>query len=151
MTNFMSGVKFRRPNLHPLHEPSHAGRLCASFLQGNSSNASGFWNQSCTMSNVHESVFAKYERRNDVQLDFSEENPMETYEFEEEVGRLVAKKQSMQMSGRNILSVTTEDFKKIQEALEDLESEEPVVASCVLRSFKEEAYESPEEEDDDDE
>jgi acetolactate synthase small subunit len=26
------------------------------------------------------------------------------------------------MSGRNILSVTTEDFKKIQEALEDLES-----------------------------
>lgn len=46
---------------------------------------------SCTMSNVHESVFAKYERRNDVQLDFSEENPMETYEFGDELGRLVAK------------------------------------------------------------
>jgi hypothetical protein len=43
------------------------------------------------MSNVHESVFAKYERRNDVQLDFSEENPMETYEFGDELGRLVAK------------------------------------------------------------
>lgn len=41
------------------------------------------------MSNVHESVFAKYERRNDVQLDFSEENPMEKYDFGEEIGRLV--------------------------------------------------------------
>ena len=42
---------------------------------------------SCNMSNVHESVFAKYERRNDVQLDFSEENPMEKYEFGDEIGR----------------------------------------------------------------
>lgn len=41
------------------------------------------------MSNVHESVFAKYERRNDVQLDFSEENPMEKYDFGDEIGRLV--------------------------------------------------------------
>lgn len=39
------------------------------------------------MSNVHQSVFANYERRNDVQLVFSEENPTGTYDFGEEIGR----------------------------------------------------------------
>lgn len=39
------------------------------------------------MSKIHESVFAKYQRRNDVQLDFSEENPMKKYEFGDEIGR----------------------------------------------------------------
>lgn len=53
--------------------------------------------------------------------------------------------------GRNLIPASADDYKKLQEALEELESEEPVVASCVLRSFKEDPYDSPEEEDDDDE
>ena len=61
------------------------------------------------------------------------------------------KKNTQQSIKFNTLPATAEDFKKLKEALEDLESEEPVCASCVLRSFKEEAYESPEEEDDDEE
>jgi hypothetical protein len=43
------------------------------------------------MSNVHESVFAKYQRRDDVQLDFSEENPEKKYDFGDELGRLAFK------------------------------------------------------------
>lgn len=47
---------------------------------------------------------------------------------------------------RNAIPASAEDFKKLKETMDELESEEPVVASCVLRSFKEDEYESPEEE-----
>lgn len=39
------------------------------------------------MSAMHKSVFADYERRGDVQLDFSEENPENNWEFGDELGR----------------------------------------------------------------
>ncbi|WP_395241706.1 protein kinase, partial [Salmonella sp. s51933] len=39
------------------------------------------------MSSMHKSVFADYERRKDVQLDFSEENPEKIWKFGDEIGR----------------------------------------------------------------
>lgn len=46
---------------------------------------------SANMSNVHQSVFAEYQRSKDVELEFSEENPTTKYEFGDEIGRLASK------------------------------------------------------------
>ncbi|XP_028409040.1 death-associated protein kinase 2-like [Dendronephthya gigantea] len=61
------------------------------------------------------------------------------------------KKNNIQMMQRNMIPATTADFIQIKETLDSLESEEPVFASCVLRSFKEDPYDTPDEDDEDEE
>lgn len=76
--------------------------------------------------------------------------PEKRYTLAQVLGHNWFKKDVLWNLGRNSIPASAADFQNLKETLEELESEEPVVASCVLRSFKEDPYESPEEEDDDD-
>lgn len=76
--------------------------------------------------------------------------PEKRYTLAQVLGHNWFKKDVLWNLGRNSIPASAADFQNLKETLEELESEEPVVASCVLRSFKEDPYESPEEEEDDD-